>query len=354
MASTSTGRFVLIGVALAALVGVGGCIFIDAQFALAPDGSTSARLEAGVLKSMLEQGEGDFVADIGEGLAPGRWQELGDEDRGEWRVRTMVGQAGPGEALFTEEAEAIPQFGMTSHLLSTAYTFTMPVPEGADMQPQMTGEPHDDDGEDAEAEHDDGDDAEGHEVEFEGMDEAMGEMMALMMSSGEAGLRFSVALPGEIVEANGEVVAPDRAAWAIDIVNPDPDLTALSAESRLLNWPNVGRLGGELVAMGRWELVAPLIAAVRRGVVPDPVTEDPTGADLNAEMYAQIIEIMMALDVAVGEQITDTVMQTLGLSGDDVDAGFVAEIAERVKARDLAAEIDGNVTDMLLGELGGG
>ena len=354
MAHTSTGRLLATVVALAALSLAGGCIFIDAQFGLDPDGAQHARLEAGVLQSVVEQGEGEFTSDISEGLAPGKWQDLGEETRGQWLVRTMVGQAAPGEALFTDEAEVAPEFGVTGRLLSTAYTFTMALPEET-MQPQMGPVELQPEAEApaAEAPAEGGEGGEG-EVQFEGMDEAMSGMMAMMMSSGEAGLRFSADLPGAIVSTNGEIAALGRAAWAIDFMNPDPELRVLEAESRLLNWPSIGRLAGEMTALGRWDLAPALIASVRRGVVPDPVTADPMAAQLNTAMYVQVLEIMVALDQAVGEQITNEVMTTLGLNADDVDPAFVEGIAVRLEGMDLAAEVDANVTEQLLGTLGGG
>ncbi|MGC9317862.1 MAG: hypothetical protein ACP5KN_07500, partial [Armatimonadota bacterium] len=98
---------------LAVLGLLGGCMFIDGRFAMAPDGSVDARLEAGVLKSMMEQGGGDFTADLGKGLAEGRWQEE-EYDRDQWHVKAMVGHAGPGQSLFTEEARVTPKFATTS------------------------------------------------------------------------------------------------------------------------------------------------------------------------------------------------------------------------------------------------
>jgi len=327
MAHTDTGRLLAVAIALAALSLTGGCIFIDAQ-------------------SVAEQGEGEFTTDMNEGLAPGRWQDLGEETRGQWQVRTMVGEAPPGEALFTEEAQAAPEFGMTGRLLSTEYTFSMALPEEG-MQPQMGPVEVQPEGE-APAGGGEG------EVQFEGMDEAMAGMMALVMSSGEAGLHFSAELPGEIVATNGEIAGPGRAAWAIDFMNPDPEMRVLEARARLLNWPSIGRLAGELTAMGRWDLAPVLIAGVRRGVVPDPVTPDPMSADLNTAVYAQVLEIMVALDQAVGEQIANQVMTRLGLNADDVDPALVETIAARLDGLDLCAEVDANVAEQVVGALGGG
>jgi len=47
-------------------------------------------------------------------------------------------------------------------------------------------------------------------------------------------------------------------------------------------------------------------------------------------------------------------MTTLGLNADDVDPAFAEGIAVRLEGMDLAAEVDANVTEQLLGTLGGG
>lgn len=178
--------------------------------------------------------------------------------------------------------------------------------------------------------------------------------MAMMMSSGEAGLRFSAELPGEIVATNGETVAAGRARWSIPLSGPPAELTELTATSRLLNWPSIGRLGGELTAAGRWDLVPALIEGVRRGVVPDPVVADPVAAPLDVMMYIQALEIMTALDAAVGPGIGTEAMRTLGVGGADVDPAQVAAIAGRLERIDLPAEADAAVLQWLLGRLGGG
>lgn len=341
-------RILLLGVALAALTVAGGCIFVDAQFSMAPDGATSARMEAGVLKSIAEQGEGDFTTDIGEMLAEGKWEELEAFERGQWQVQAWEGHAAPGESLFAEGDAPKPQFSSGQHLLSTVYSFQMPLPEGPMMtEPQaMEAPPPQPEGE---AEPDGG-------VEVEGMEEmgaAMGEMMAMMMTTGDAGLRFSVELPGEIAATNGDVASPSKAAWKIDLTADEAPYDELVARSRLVNWPVVGKLGGQMVQMGRWDLVPALIAGVRRGVLPDPASSDPMAAEINTVMYVQAVEIMMALDQAVGEPIATEVMRTLGLAGDP-DPTAVEEIAVRLEGMDLSAEIDQDVKERALGILGGG
>ena len=160
-------------------------------------------------------------------------------------------------------------------------------------------------------------------------------------------------LPGEIVATNGELESGSRAAWRIDLSAEEPPYEALIASARLVNWPVLGKLGGQMTQMGRWDLVPALIAGARRGVLPDPATDNPDAAELNTLMYVQAVEIMVALDAAVGEQIATEVMMTLGMGG-DADPAMVEEMAVRLEGMDLGAEIDEGVRERLLGVLGGG
>ncbi len=340
----TTSRLTVLALVLAGLTLAGGCIFVDAQFSMAPDGATSAHMEAGVLKSMVEQAEGEFTTDIDDSLAEGKWKELEAFDRDKWHVQAWDGQAAPGESLFTEGAEATPEFSTEQHVLSTTYGFTMAVPAGPVMQQPAAAAP---------AEPPAAGEGEVQIEGMEGMDEAMGEMMAAMMSAPDAGLRFSVDLPGEILGTNGELSSPSVAAWQIDLTAEEPPYEQLIAQSRLLNWPVIGKLGGQLTQMGRWDLVPALIAGARRGIIPDPVSDDPMAAELNATMYVQALEIMTALDAAAGETITNEVLTTLGM-GDSNDPAMVEEMAVRLEGMDLSAEIDSGVKDRLLGLLGGG
>lgn len=337
-----TNRALIVTVAFAALTMASGCFFLDGQFVMAPDGAVEGRIEAGVLQAMAEQGEGEVQAELDEGLVEDLWTREEPFDRGQWRVTALTGRAAPGQSLFKDDAEPSPEFEMTRRLLSTEYSFVMPLPEGPDAVEEPAEEP-------APA-------AEDVEVQVEGMEglgEAFGEMMAMMMTSGDSGLRFSVALPGVIVDTNGVLVDPSRAAWTLDIAAEEPPFAAMHARSRLANWATVGRVAAALTELGRWDLVPALIAGVERGVLPDPLTDDAVAAQFNALTYLQALEIMIALDHAAGEQIADRVMIALGLS-DDPDPAMVEEIAVRLEGIDLAAEIDGEVTEQLLRRLRGG
>ncbi len=357
MNMVSTSRGLLIVVALAALTFAGGCFFVDGQFSMKPDGSVDAWMEMGVLKSMVQQSDEEPTTEVSEGLVEERWTEEEPFDRGQWRITPMVGHAGPGESLFKKDADPQPQFDVTPHLLSTTYSFTMPLPE----QPvQAEGEVEGEAAEGGEVAEGAGEgeaaEGEGGEVQVEGMeglDEALGDMMGMMMTSGDSGVRFSVELPGEIVETNGEVTGQSRAAWAIDMAAEQPPYEQMLARSRLLNWPAIGRLGGELTDRGRWDLVPALIGGVRRGVIPNPAGEEGAEAEFDVTMYIQALEIMVHLDRAVGQAIANDVMTTLGLGGEP-DPAMIEEIAVRLEGMDLEAEIDEEVTEQLLGRLGGG
>jgi hypothetical protein len=307
-------------------------------------------MEAGVLKTMAEQGEGDFSSDVNENLVEENWTELEPFDRGQWRVQAWEGHAEPGERLFTEGEGPRPQFETEEHALSTVYTFEMPLPRGPMME---TGPAPDQPApEEPQPEGEEGEAAEGEGAEgMQQMGAAMGEMMAMMMSTGEAGLRFSVELPGQLVVTNGQIISQQRAAWKIDLSAEEPPVTELHAVSRLPNWAVVGQLGARMAEMDRADLVPALISGVRRGVLPDPVGDVPA-AELDALMYVQATEIMMALDAAVGEQIATDVMRTLGLTGDP-DPATVEEIAVRLEGMDLAAEIDEGARQHALELLGG-
>jgi hypothetical protein len=324
-------RVAVLALALCALTLAGGCIFVDAQFTMAPDGATAARLEAGVLKSVAEQGEGSFTADIGEMLAEGKWTGPEDFERGEWLAQAWEGRAAPGESLFVEGEAPAPEFGTEQHLLSTVYSFEMALP-----QTEMEATPEAEEGAVADPE----------------MQAAVQGMMQAMMSTGEAGVRFSVSLPGEIASTNGEVSGPSTVRWALDPTADEQAYDTMSAQSRLLNWPVIGKLGGQLAQMGRWDLVPALVSGVRRGVLPDPVSADPMAAEPDALMYVQALEVMVALDAAAGEAISTEVLQTAGMNG-TLGRAEIDAIAVRLEGIDLTAEVDEGVRERLLRVLRG-
>ncbi len=340
-------RRLLMGLVAASLVvSVGGCIFLDAQFEVGVDGSTDATFEVGILKSVMEMGEGEEpTMGITEELAEGKWEQE-EFDRDEWHVVVLKGHAGPGESLFTEEAKMQPEFAMQTHLFSTVYEFTLPLPEDAvGVEEQIEAN--------AEVEAPEGEQAEVQVEGLEGAEELAGDLAGMMLTGGEKGLRFAVTLPGRIIATNGETTALNRAAWRTDLAGAGAlEEKALLARSRLVNWPSVGRMGAELSRMGRYDLVLVLVSAVQRGVVPDPQTDAPLETTLDAKLYAQILDIMVALDAAVGPELANTVMAGLKLNEDEPDAAAVERVLARVSAKDFGASVEKDIADRLLEQLG--
>ncbi len=343
-------RMLSVAVVLMALTAVGGCFFLDGQFAMQQDGAVDARIEAGVLRAMAQ--EDDIAAELDEGIAEGQWTKQEPFDRDQWRVTALTGRAEPGESLFEEDVDPKPDFSMTSHLLSTVYSFRMDLPDEA-----VELEPPDEQAavEDAAPapENGFGDDGEVDVEGMEGLGEAFGEMMAAMMQGPDTGIRFAVELPGEIYATNGEVSRNEwRVTWSMDLTDQEQQFTQLDAFSRLPNWEQIGRLGAALTDFGRWDLVPALASGVQRGVLPDPVVADPAAAEMNVLMYVQALEILTALDRAVGPEIADEVIAGLELKGDP-DPARVEEIAVRLEGIDLGAETSQKIIEQLMQMLGG-
>jgi hypothetical protein len=333
-------RTLLVGLLAASVaVGVSGCIFVDAHFGVTPDGSTDAVIEFGMLKSLAERAEGEGAeAEFGKGLAEGKWEQQQQFERDGWQVTAFKGHAGPGESLFAEEADVDTELRTETRLLSTIYEFTMTVPQQpleVEAPPPAEAPPEAEQG-----------------VEIEGADEIFGDVAAMMMTSGQSGVRFGVSLPGRIIESNGVVVAPGGVAWRLDLNAQEAPPEAFRARSRLPNWQSIGRMGAALTGVGRADLVPVLIAAVERGLVPDPQTDAPLQADFNLQLYGQLLDIVLRLDAAVGPELTNVVMGTLQLNRDSPDAARVAKVLERVSAQDFAASVQQEVAASLVKQLG--
>ena len=86
-------------------------------------------------------------------------------------------------------------------------------------------------------------------------------------------------------------------------------------------------------------------------MVPDPVTDNPPGGEIDLPLYVQILDIMVALDNLVGETMSDRIMQRLQLNVDEPDRDVVAAIAKKVTAEDFAATLNEAVVDSLVNVL---
>ncbi|MCD6360259.1 MAG: hypothetical protein J7M38_05280, partial [Armatimonadetes bacterium] len=148
------------------------------------------------------------------------------------------------------------------------------------------------------------------------------------------------------------MVGPGKVAWDVGLSGEGiPESKELQAASRLINWEVIGTVGTSLVEMGRDDLVQALIRGAQRGMVPDPVTDNPPGGEIDLPLYVQILDIMVALDNLVGETMSDRIMQRLKLNVDEPDRDVVAAIAKKVTAEDFAATLNEAAVDSLVNVL---
>jgi len=342
MVGTNVRKLLLLVLLSAGAGALNGCVSLDGNYSIAPDGSADVTVELGVLKTLMELGQGeDPLAQVGEGLAEGKWQQE-EFDRDQWHVFALKGHAGPGESLFTQQAEMAPQIGIRTHQFSTRYEFEaptltgpMPIQAGGEAEPAPAQAPQQDE----------------EAATPELPTDVLENLASLMLGGSDFGMRFSVSLPGRITETSGELVAPNRAAWSFDLQSIAQPPGKLYAQSRLLNWESVARMATALGELGRYELAPRFVDGIERGVLPDPWTEAPLAQELRPELYVKLLEIMAALDSALGEQVTDGVMRNLGLHEAAVDAGRLARIHERVTSEEfaasVAAEVAGAVSSVL-------
>lgn len=335
MAGTDRRRLVCLAALFLGAVALNGCMFVNAHFTVQHDGSTDAAVEIGILKAALEGEEGGAETTLGEALEEGRWQKPEEFDRGQYRVTAVKGHAGPGESLFKPGTPDVPSFGRETHLLTTVYSFTMPLhvqpptpQEGPEaQQPPAAG----------------GDD--------QRMQEMFGALAALM-SAQDQNLRFACTLPGEIASSNGTQVAPDTVAWALNLSGAGlPEGGELRATSRLINWRVVGEVGDALMRRGREDLVLPLVAGAQRGIIPDPITANPAAQAVDLELYTQILEVMVALDGLVGKELTDQIMVALKLNVDRPDPQALAVIAAKVASPAFAEAVSRAAVDNVVWKL---
>jgi len=339
MGDTNIRKLALLVVMLLGVASLNGCLFVNAHFTRGASGGTDAIVEMGVLKAILEADEVEGDMNIGdEGLVKENWEEPQEFDRGEWHVTLMKGHAEAGESLFKEESgSGPPEFTSEKRLFTTVHGFALRVP--------TEGLATDDDADEEEV---------NVEVEgFEGLEEMMGDLAGMMAGGGEP-MRFACTLPGVVFEHNGNLTSSDTVGWQFGLSGEGiPEGEVLSARSRLINWEVIGAVGSTLVEGGRHDLVLPLIAGAQRGVIPDPIVAgDPLSGEVDVPLYVNILDIMVALDGLVGEEMTDQVMVGLGLNGDEPDAAMVERVLGRLSAEDYATDVNEGIADGMVQTLG--
>lgn len=318
---TKAGIVVLMTLLLAAC---SGCMKIGVEIAAAPDGSTSARLNAGMDASLAAAGETtkNPFSELSE--AGGNWKTR-EYREGNWLMTETVGSAAPGQSLFPETEKETPKTTLTAsvHRLSTQYTLTLqmpPTPGG------IGGVPAD-------------------------ADEQTQALVKSMLASFE--MKFALKGPGRVVATSGKVSGPGKAEWRLgfDELNSKklPDFRLVT---ELPNWTNIGRLADQLAYTGRMDNAAPkLAAAVARGLLPNPPVQADRTDKLKPEDYAKLLEIIDKLDVSGRAAVTDSVVAKLKLNTDTTTAAQIAAAHERVLKLDINGLTSSAVGAALLGEL---
>lgn len=293
----------LVAVALAACT---GCMRIGVEVAVAPDGSSKARLQAGLDASLAAMSQATSSSPF-SGLAgkQGNWKTREYKD-GNWLMTEATGSAGPGESLFPAGEEDTPQLKLQTqaHRLSTRYTVRLQVPpiDPGALKPGGG----------------------------EGEDEQMKQLVGAMMSTFQ--VSFTLRGPGRVVATTGKAVGGGAAEWRFGIADLDnkkqPDFTLVT---ELPNYANLGRLADQLAYTGRlYEAGPKLIAAQERGLLPDPPASTSASEKLQAADYAALLEIIDRLDSAVKPAVTGRLLSQLGLSADDVAPATIAAAHARL------------------------
>ncbi|MGE5532702.1 MAG: hypothetical protein ACM3VW_11385, partial [Bacteroidota bacterium] len=117
-------------IAVALLITCSGCMKVSMEIGVAPDGSSTGRVVAGVDASLAQSGEtvsgGPFGGLTNSG---GNWKSRENRE-GNWLMTEAVGSAAPGQALFPESDGEAPKTTVTTSArrLSTRYTLSLIVP----------------------------------------------------------------------------------------------------------------------------------------------------------------------------------------------------------------------------------
>lgn len=289
------------------LVFCSGCFRMSMEIAAAPDGSTSARILAGVQASLTQDKETkNPFADMTKGGANWKSREYRD---GDWLMTEATGSAPAGKSLFPADDKEAPQVKLVAspRRLSTEYAMTLQVPPSAQ---EISKTPTD-------------------------MDEQTQALVKGMLGGFQ--ISFSLAAPGRVVATSGKVVAPGKAEWKLgmDDLNAKK-LPEFRLVTELTNWSNLGKLGDQLAYTGRlYEATPKLAAALQRDLLPNPRANASDG--LQPEDYARLLEIIDKLDSSLKPSLTDSIIARTGLNSDIVSPASIQKAHERVMKADFGA-----------------
>jgi hypothetical protein len=315
-----TTRLLLVIVAIAVLIACSGCMKVSVDLAVAPDGSSSGRMLAGIDASLAQAGE-ELSHPLDGLTGGGNWRSR-EYRQGNWLMTEAVGSATPGQPLFPEDEGEAPKTTLVTsdRRLSTRYTLSLIVPK---PDTKMMKDP------------------------TEGTDEELKPLVKSMLSSIE--ISFSLRAPGQVVATTGTVVGRGKAQWKLgfDALGRG-QMPKFALTTELANWTNLGRLADQLAHNGRLYDCAPrLAAALGRGLLPNPPLSSAAAQKLGAEDYARMLEIIDKLDAAGRPAITESLIKKLGLNGDETSAETIAKAHARLMKLDVRGLTDDAIGDTL-------
>lgn len=303
-----------------------GCIKVNMDVAVAPDLSTSARLAAAIDTSLAEmaQGEGGAFSDLKD--APGKHWTTREYQEDGWTVTEAIGHAGPGEALFPDEADAPKLRVQTSQRrLSLRYDISLvtPPPPPQLTQPAPPQQP----GEKPEKDEEGGPDLSG--------------LASAMMPQIEIGI--SLRGPGEVIATTGTEVGTGQAEWKLSLADlqgkaamPDCRLT-----TEIPDWLNIGRLASQLVMRGGpTDAGMRLASAVQRGLLPNPPVSATAAEKLSAIDYLRLLEIIGKLDAGAGPLVTEAIVEQFRLNDEGMTSAKIAAVHGKLMKLDVGTTVE--------------
>lgn len=317
-------------VVIASLMLCAGCVKLNMAVAVAPDRSTSARLTAAIDTSLAEMAQGAEIqgpfADLKE-KSGGKWQTRQYKE-GNWIVQEATGQAGPGEALFPENAEGETpklQVQTSQRRLSTRYNISMivPAPPQEALTPPAEEQPKA--GEDGNAE--------------------MGQAFAGLAAGLMAEMAFNVSLtgPGEVVATTGTVAGPGKAEWKLSLTELQEKkvLPDFRVTTEIPNWDTIGKLANQMVLRGGpYDAGSRIAMALQRGLLPNPPMSVAAAEKLSAVDYLRLVEIIQKLDAAAGPTVTDVIVKQSRLDDEDATSDRIAAVHDRIMKMDVGQVVE--------------
>ncbi|MEN6344316.1 MAG: hypothetical protein ABFE16_03375, partial [Armatimonadia bacterium] len=191
--------------------------------------------------------------------------------------------------------------------------------------------------------------AEGHGAAPEGLEKLRPEALMGMLGDQGPYARFTLQMPGTIVDTNGEPDDSGGVTWKLDLFGAGSEAgegaIEITAHSRVFNHQSIGRLADRLGEEANLNDMPALIEHyLERDLLPNPPKTDPLSASLDIPAYAALLQSVATLEEALGQQVTDSVIHRMDLNSDKatskqlVDLWELLQTVEPEELTEVAAE----------------